>query len=239
MIELNLLPDVKLEYIKAQRQQRLVLTVAILASALSVALLVLILLANGLQKKHLSDLSKDIKSESAQLQKQPEISKILTVQNQLQSLTGLHAGKPAASRLGEYLNSVTPTQVSISNLTVDFPKTSITITGSADALSSVNKYVDTLKFTTYDNASDTQGAKAFSNVVLTTFGLSSESKTGKASYSITLNYDKNIFDITKDTKLSVPNLTTTRSELNKPSDLFQSGPTSTSGTPIVPSGGTQ
>ena len=49
-----------------------------------------------------------------------------------------------------------------------------------------------------------------------------------ASYTITLSFDPTIFDITKTVTLSVPSITTTRSELNQPGDLFESAPSSTS-----------
>jgi hypothetical protein len=214
MIQLNLLPDVKLEYIKAQRSRRLVITVSIMVSAVAVTLLVLLLLTNGLQKKHLNDLTKDIKSESSQLQQKPQIGKILTVQNQLESLTALHAGKPAASRLFDYLNSVTPAPVAIGSLTVDFGQKTASIQGSADALASVNKYIDTLKFTTYTTDTDNQSGqtKAFNNIVLSSFALSSDSS------------------ITQKVKLDVPSLTTTRAQVGNPTDLFQaSQPTSKGG----------
>jgi hypothetical protein len=152
------------------------------------------------------------------------------VQNQLESLTALHAGKPAAPKLFDYLNQVTPSAVSISNLTVDMTQQTATITGTADALHSVNQYVDTLKFTKYTADSGTK-TPAFTNVVLSSFGLSGDSGSTKpANYTITLAYDKNILDITKEVTLSVPNITTTRSTLQQPTDLFQAGPTTTKGT---------
>ena len=73
MIQFNLLPDVKLDYIKAQRSRRLVVVVSVVVSLASVALLVLLLSVAALQKKHLSDLSSDITSKSATLQKKPDI----------------------------------------------------------------------------------------------------------------------------------------------------------------------
>jgi hypothetical protein len=222
MIELNLLPDIKLEYIKAQRSRRVVISLSVLVMAAAVALLVLLLAANALQKKHISDLSDDISSTSKKLKQQPQIDRILTVQNQLNSLTGMHESKPASSRLFGYLNQVTPDKVAISNLTVDFAEKSMIITGTADALASVNKYVDTLKFTEYEGGEESGNGKAFSNVVLSTFGLASDSSSGKpASYTINLNYDEKIFNIAEDIKLNVPSQVTTRSELERPSDLFQ------------------
>jgi hypothetical protein len=221
MIELNLLPDVKLDYIKSQRTQRLALSISVLAGGLSIALLVILLSVSGLQKKHLGDLNTDIKKDTRRLQQEPQIDKILTVQNQLQSLTDLHASKPAATRLLDYLNQVTPAQASITDFTVDFTTQQMSVTGSADALATVNKYVDTLKFTTYTTKDSNTQTKAFSDVVLSSFGLSPDGKNSQpASFTITYTYDKNIFDITQEIKLIVPKQTTTRATLDQSSDLF-------------------
>jgi Tfp pilus assembly protein PilN len=231
MIQLNLLPDVKLEYIKAQRYRRLVFAVSILVTVASVALLLLLLSVDGLQKKHLHDLGNDISSESSKLQQEPNINKILTVQNQLQSLTALHAGKPAASRLSDYLNELTPASVSITDLKIDFTQQTATITGTSDSLSNVNKYIDTLKFTTYTTDINSSKTPAFSNIVLSTFSLNTGSQDASqaANYTITLSYDKNIFDITQNVKLLVPNLVTTRSQIDQPTDLFKAAPATSKG----------
>jgi len=225
MIELNLLPDIKLDYIKTQRTRRLVFTVSVLVTAAAVALLVLLLGVDGLQKKHLSDLNRDITSETSKLKGEPNINQILTVQNQLNSLTKLHASKPAASRTFDYLAAVTPATVSINNFSIDFTKNTINIAGGADALSSINQYVDTLKYTTYTSNNNKNGSPAFSNVVLSSFGLSGgQDKSQAASYTITLAYDKSIFDITQEVKLTVPSVVTTRSGVQQPTDLFKSAP---------------
>jgi Tfp pilus assembly protein PilN len=231
MIELNLLPDVKLEYINAQRTRRLIISISLLVTAVAVVILLLLLSVDGLQKKHLSDLNHDITSEDSKLQNEPQINKILTVQNQLESLTTLHNGKPAVSRLFDYLNEVTPSQVSITNFTANFTQQTMTITGTADSLSTVNQYIDTLKFTNYTTDSNKTPSPAFSDVVLSSFGLTTDTSTATgppASYTITLSYDQTIFDITQGVKLSVPSLTTTRSTLDQPTDLFKDAPASSS-----------
>ena len=223
MIELNLLPDVKMEFIKAQQSRRLIFSVSILASTISIVLLFSLLSVDALQKKHINDLTHDITTYTTQLQNKAQISKILTVQNQLGSLTALHASKPAASRLFDYLNGVTPANVSITSLTIDFTQNQITITGTSDSLGSVNKYVDTLKFTKYTTDGSSAANPAFSNVVLSSFGVNTASKDNSqaATYTITLDYDKTIFDITQNVKLSVPSLTTTRAQVSTPTDLFK------------------
>ncbi len=249
MIQLNLLPDVKLEYIRTQRSRRLILSVATVVTIIAVILLAGLLVYGHFQKQHLDDLSSDITSASRRLSNQPQISRVLTVQNQLESLTTLHDAKPAVSRLFGYLDQLTPAPVSISSFGIDLTTQTVTITGSADALSSVNKYVDTLKFTTYAytaNKVKVTGV-AFGNVVLTDFTLKTDEKAdakkkdnGPATYTISLAYDPAIFDITNNAKLVVPKLITTRSELEKPTDLFKAAPapaktaTTPATTPVTP-----
>ncbi len=225
MIQLNLLPDVKMLYIRAQRQRRLVISVSVLVTGGAIVLLLLMLSINGLQKKHLSDLTKDIKNENSQLQKKPDINRVLTVQNQLQSLTALHDAKPAASRLFTYLNQVTPATVSITTFNVDFTQNTMSITGTSDSLSNVNQYVDTLKKSTFTTADSKQQQLAFNNVVLSSFGLNRDSKdtSQAASYTINLSYDPTIFDITKKVTLSVPSAKS-RAQVAQPSDLFKATP---------------
>lgn len=232
MTQLNLLPDVKMEYIKAQRARRLVVTVSFLVTAAAVALVLLLLSVDGLQKKHLNDLSSDIGSESSKLQHEPQIAKMLTVQNQMNSLTALHAGKPAAPKLFEYLNDVTPANVNITDFTIDFTQQTATITGTSSSLATVNQYIDTLKKATFTTSDNKTPAPAFSNVVLSSFSLSTGSQTPgqAANYTINLAYDKTIFDITQNAKLSVPSVTTTRSQLDQPTtDLFQPAPVTNKG----------
>lgn len=224
MIQLNLLPDVKMQYVKAQRTRGLVLSSAFLIAAASVALLVILLIVGGLQKKHINDLSKDIKSESSELQKKPDIEKTLTVQNQLLSLSDLHAQKPAVSRLFGYLNQVTPTKVGITSFTIDFTQQTITITGTADSLGNINKYVDTLKYTKFTSDDSGDSTAAFKDVVLSSFALSTTggASSQAATYTVTMAYDQKLFDVTNDTKLTVPSTVTTRSQPDQANDLFQS-----------------
>ena len=237
MIQFNLLPDVKLDYIKAQSMRRLIISVSVLVGFVAVVILGLLIGANQLGKKHLGDLSRDIASESRKLQNEPQINNILTVQNQLESLTTLHGGKPAVSRTFDYLNSLTPAHISITSYTTDLTMDTVIITGTADSLSTVNQYVDTLKFTTYtvSGASTATKPPAFSNVVLSSFGLVSGSKTDQAaSFSVSLKYDPAIYDITKTVTLTVPKIVTTRSGINQPNDLFSATPPAPATAPASP-----
>jgi len=218
MIQFNLLPDVKLEYIKTQRTKHLVTSISFLASAAAVAvLIVLVLTVDVWQHKSISDLSGDIKVASNKLTSTPDLDKILTVQNQLNALDGLHDDKAAAGRLFGYLSQVTPDEATISDLKVDYTGYTMTITGNAPSLDVINTFTDSLKFTKYqaDGSSDKQAA--FSDVVLSTFGRSPEG----ATYTIDLTFDPIIFSNTDSVKLLVPNIVTTRSVIEQPSVLFE------------------
>ena len=216
MIQFNLLPDIKLQYIKARRQKRLVVLSSTIASIAVVTIFVfLIVVVDVLQKKNLNDLNRDISNNSKQLEGTANLNQILTVQNQLNSLTSLHDQKPVSSRLFTFLPLVTPSQITISRLNADFTQNTLTISGDADSIYTINKYVDTLKFTTYQVSGSSTSKNAFTNVVLSSFGRDNT----KATYTITLDFDPTIFSERSDVKLTVPQIITTRSVLDLP--LFQ------------------
>lgn len=221
MIQFNLLPSVKLDYVRANRNKRFTLLIAGLASAVSLTILVVLFVGvQILQRNYSAALSNDIKTESSKLQNTPDLDKILTIQNQLNSLsgaTGLHEQKPVASRLLGYIKQLTPDKASIAKMNIDFNEQTIGITGSADSINTVNKFIDTLKFTTFKTG-DEQTGSAFSAVVLANFG-----KDDKGiSYELTLKYDPVIFLNTSPVNLVVPaGKITTRSETEKPEALFQ------------------
>lgn len=220
MIQLNLLPDVKLEFIKTERLKKLVVSVSLIASAVALFIfLLLVLTVDVWQKKTISDLTGDIKSSSKKLEGTSNLNKILTIQSQLNSLDNLHASKPVASRLTDFLGQVTPSNATISDLKVDFNQNTLSLTGNAPSLDVVNAFVDGLKFTTYTTTADSSPQKAFSDVVLAQFTRDATS----ASYTVTLTFNHDIFDVANSVTLSVPNQITTRSVIEQPNSLFQGG----------------
>lgn len=214
MVQFNLLPDVKLQYIKARRTKRLVTLVSLVVIAASLGVFTIAFFSvNVVQKKSLSDLNKDIKTYSNELQSTKDLDKILTVQNQLNTLTGLHEKKVVGSRLFGYISQVTPAKASITKLNIDFALNTISISGETSGLDVVNTYTDTLKATTYKVSGANNGpTKAFKNVVLSTFGRDDK----KATYTITASFDPAIFNGTSDVVLTVPDQVTT-----DPASLFQ------------------
>jgi Tfp pilus assembly protein PilN len=227
MIQFNMLPDVKQQFLKAEQNRKTAVTAGILITAASVFIFTILFMSvNVFQKKNLSDINKDIKSASDQLKSTTDLNKVLTVQNQLKSLPALQEQKPVASRLFKYLSAVTPANISIGDLEVDFDENTMRITGTADSLQSVNKFVDTLKFTTYSVVPDDGSTppastqKPFSSVVLSNFTRNEK----EATYTISLAYDPVIFSSDSNVVLTVPKIISTRSETEKPTELFKALP---------------
>ncbi len=201
MVQFNLLPDIKLQYVKARRTKHLITFVSIIVGGTALGVMLFSLLfVKVIQKQSLDHINTDIKKYSKTLKDTKDLNTILTVQNQLSTLTTLHENKPVASRVFIYLSQVTPAAVSLNQLNVDFTAHTLTVGGSAQSLDSIKLYTDVLKNTRYTVKSETAATKAFSNVVLASFAVSDKGPT----YSITMSYDQNIFDVKQDVTLTVP-----------------------------------
>lgn len=221
MVQFNLLPSVKLEYIKAVRTKRMVSTVAFIASAVALAILVLLFVnVNFVQKQHINNLTNDIDEKTAELEAIPDIDKVLTVQNQLTTLTALHEDKPATERVLPFISKVTPQAASIAQSDIDFTENTMSLSGKADSLVTVNKFVDTLKFTKYKVNNEGNEKEAFSEVVMSSFSVNNDG----ATFQIDFKFDPEIFNNTVQVELVVPNIISTRSQTEKPTDLFQAQP---------------
>ncbi|TXG77366.1 hypothetical protein E6P97_01785 [Patescibacteria group bacterium] len=219
MIQLNLLPDIKLDYMKARRTKRMVVLIAVAVASVSLSLLILLfVVVNVLQKQHINNLTADIKADSQQLESTPDLNKVLTIQNQLSALPALHSQKPETSRLFKYLRQMVPNNVKISQLDVDYAAGTMVFTGSAPRIEDVNTFVDTLKFTTFRTGSE-EPKRAFPEVVLTSFSRTDDG----SNYQITVKYDPAIFATSQNIDFIVPKTVTTRSQTEKPSALFEQG----------------
>jgi Tfp pilus assembly protein PilN len=211
MLQFNLLPDVKKEYIKAKRQKRLVITVSVITGVTSLVLLFLLFsYVQFAQKKSIDDLTEDISTEVAKVNSVQGLNEILTIQNQLKSIPGVVEEKPETSRIFDYIRLVTPTNVFISSLELDVINNTIEVSGSASDLVAINTFADTLKFATY-KTKDIEDGKPFSNVI-TDLTRNSE----KSSYLIEMQFDPILFDNKVDVALIVPKTVTTRSVTGQP-----------------------
>lgn len=134
MIQINLIPDVKLEMLRAQRTRNVATSIAVFAGIVAggvVALLAAIYAGQvGLQAKYNSD----IKKEYAQLSSTKDINNALTVQSQLAKIADVNSKRSVDSRLLDVLtkiNPAAPDNIKISNVVIDPTESTLTIEGSA------------------------------------------------------------------------------------------------------------
>lgn len=149
MIEINLVPDVKQELIKAERVRSLVISTAILAGIISLAIVaILAAYVFGVQSVRGALDDDNIKKGNAQLAEVEDLSKILTIQNQLSKISELNGQKKIDSRIFDVLQAVippAPNTIQVSSLLIDATNSRISIEGQTptyDTLEIFKKTID-------------------------------------------------------------------------------------------------
>lgn len=220
MIEINLLPSVKLEYLKSQQIKHVVVIGSIFISLVSVGLLALLFLyVQVVQPKYQSNVQAKIDSALEDSKNKKDAVKVVTVQGALEQIPALQDKKHITSNMFIYLKEFTPRDVSYSNVKVDLTASSLVLQGSATNFEQANVLANNLKSAkfTYDKSDKKQTVSPFTDVVFDGLTKSVQAQDGKSvSFQITLKVDLTIFDQSiKDGKISV---NASSEELLLPSD---------------------
>lgn len=220
MININLLPDVKLQFLKTQRTKYRFISIAIVSSVVALALVILMVVyVKGVQRLQLNKARGSVQTNQNKLTSDKDAIKVTTIQNQLASLTSLTDKKPIMSRTFGYLQSIAASNIGLSSVNVDPSASTITITGSTSSYKTANAFADVLKHAKLsykDSNAQTQSATPFTNVVFANLGSdSSASGDSSVSFSVSFTYDSNLFsDSISQPKITIPSLNT--SQINRP-----------------------
>lgn len=230
MIEINLVPDVKQELLKAQRVRTSVISLSILVSLIAAGVVVALALwvfAVQTARGVLTD--NTIKTESEKLAAVEDISHTLTIQNQLSKLTALHDAKSIDSRVFDILSTINPPEpnnIAITNLQLDATEKTISIEGQAKngypALEVFKKTIDATKF------EYTQDGQKQSEALASEMSDSDRSYGEDASgarvlrFALTFTYPDLLFSRTaENSRIAAPSRTNvTDSLLGVPQSLF-------------------
>lgn len=155
MIEINLVPDVKQELIRAQRTRTSVVSIAIVASIAAAGIVVLLAVwVFAVQTVRMAANDGAIKTEYEKLEAHADLDKVLTIQSQLNQLSDLNAEKMMDSRIFDVLAAILPpepNQVQISDLLINSEESTVAIQGQAansfQALEVFKKTVSGARFT--------------------------------------------------------------------------------------------
>lgn len=137
MIEINLIPDVKQELLKAQTARNYVISGAVITGIGAVVLVVILAIVLGAQTVTSNIIDGNIAKSNKELQNVPDLSETLTIQNQLSKLSDMHTNKNIDSRifpLLDAINPAAPNNVTISSAKIDSELKTITIEGQAPNL---------------------------------------------------------------------------------------------------------
>lgn len=148
MIEINLVPDVKQELIHARMVRSAVISGAIIAIIAAAALVaVLAIYVFGVQTVRSAVADSAIKSGSEKLANVSDLSKILTIQNQLTKMSALNDNKKIDSRVFDLLQAIippAPNEVQVSSLVVDATAGTITFEGQTPGYPSLEAFKKTI-----------------------------------------------------------------------------------------------
>jgi Tfp pilus assembly protein PilN len=148
MIEINLIPDVKQELLKAQSQRARVITISLYAGLTALGLVILLAVyvfaVQGVRSAIADDIIKRGNEELSQVE---DLSKILTIQNQLAQIDVLNQDKKRDSRIFDVLEAVlppAPNQVLVSSLALDVEQTSLVIEGQTSSFDTLEVFKKTI-----------------------------------------------------------------------------------------------
>jgi len=222
MIQVNLLPDIKLEFLKTQRNKRLIVGIAVAVSITAVVIASLLALQVYVnQAIHTKALQDDIDSSLSELRAIDNLDTILTVSTQLEALPALHEQKPVATRLPDVLEKVVPAGVGLSEIIIDFDLLRIRAVGHGINSRAVNEFADILKNTFYSTVGSNAKTLAFYGVE---FDIGVGGEDG-LPFETNLDFDIELFDnVTEGIEISIPtDFVSTQSSIDN--TLFNAGGT--------------
>ncbi len=200
MIEINLVPNVKQELIKAQRVRSKVIAGAIFIGVASIAVVILLAFyVFGVQTARGFIADTSINDKSKTLANVSDLSKTLTIQNQLTKISALNSDKKIDSRVFDMLTAIippAPNDIQISDMTIDSATDTITINGqAANSYAAVEVFKKTIdgakvKYT----ESDKDGVKLATDISTSNTSYGEDTTGAKVlRFTISFTYAKELF----------------------------------------------
>lgn len=230
MIELNLLPDIKLQYVRAGRARRRVVSIVSVGGLIAVGLVVLFgIYVYAVQPARGYFLDNSIRDNAKKLSDVKDLNGYLSVQQQLAALPELHGQKQVYSRIISYLpilNPTAPNNIRISRLVISSEdKNTLKIDAFAPSYTAATIFESTVRSArfSYGGDANVQTVPLFSAVSLTNAALGQDSNGNKVvTFTLTLTASDPVFAFdSTNASISVPNKNATGSAASVPSDLFE------------------
>lgn len=233
MIQINLVPDIKQEYLKAQRTRNMAISISILVGLASVGVVVVLGLILGGQYVLDAQAKGRIESEYQKLSSVEDLSEILTIQNQLTVLPDQHLMSTRDSRLFvviSAINPAAPNEVTFSSVKLNPADKVVTLEGSAvggyPAVEALKKTIESTKFEYTSKDSDQSVSEPLaSNVGIESTSLGEDNSGAKVlRFTLNFQYAEDLFvNSVSNARIVSPTakLDVTDSKTRIPESLFQ------------------
>lgn len=240
MIQINLIPDVKREYLRARHMRDVAISLSVLASILAGVVILLMALVLSLQVARNFFADQNIKSEYEKLSSVQDLGEMVTIQNQLGLISSQHASKTVDSRLFSVLQAINPNppnDVKFTTISLDPDEGTLNFEGLADggynAVETLTKTIQNTNVqysTGSDGNSQTEPLATEVMVGETSYGVGSDNKR-VLRFEMSVSFLEDLFtNRLKSVKIIGPtkSIDVTDSKLRVPSSLF-SAPASDEG----------
>lgn len=227
MIEINLIPDVKREYLRTRALRNFIITISIFVGLGAAAIVVVLSLFFAGQLVLENSLNSNITKQGKELMSVKDLDKAVTLQQQLGQIDDQHNSKKAYSRLFGVVDAVKPQSVKISTLRVSPEDTTLYVEGVAeDGFSALEAFKKTIM-----NTSIELGSKGdIKEVVLTKEVVGGETNFGEDAsgsrvlrFSFSFEYPEELFVASNELlaiKTPTGRVDVTDSKLGVPESLF-------------------
>ena len=218
MIQVNLIPDVKLELIKAQRHRNVVISFSIISMIAAGAVVVLLGLFLAGQMVTERAVTNNIKELDEEFRDTRDIQKTVTVQNQLANIQTSHEQKAMMSRMFDLIVEAsakgTDNSVTLNTFSVDTETNTISLQAQTDkrgfsAAEVFRKNIEGMKMYYVEaegdkapfefkedhatKAKDEQSVSIANDVVLSDLSYGSDEGQKTVSFRITFAYEPTLF----------------------------------------------
>lgn len=171
--EINLVPDIKNEMIKALKLRNLIFFISLIVAIISISATAITAIIAGGQQLAIDSKKGTINNLSSKLNSYADLKDFLTIRDQISDINDLTSNKKVLSRTFNILSALLPTgpdTIKISELNVDLTTEAPTFTFDAQANAGAEPFIDynvldafkkSMKFMRYDHGDyvDTNGDK--------------------------------------------------------------------------------